>query len=264
MNLANTTFSAFILYALDKDQISNPLVQHKMAAFIGLIKQRVQSDGVERALASLQEDAFQMRLLILNLFSENEITDRLPEGIERLYQRFDKPAASLGPDLNKALPECMTVYRFIAGLETEGESGTVVKEPMSDYMPVPVHPGKVDTLPSLADLELILKTFGFGSTSIISLLRSSLAFETGLILAELHRAGELFLSPAELKELSRQLFLSIEDFGLEAHTQGFWQLPYHDHVQTIRNIKIRVAAYEASQIGSLKEVSFQSLKELLS
>ncbi|MGB3183943.1 MAG: hypothetical protein WBB45_21295 [Cyclobacteriaceae bacterium] len=261
VNFVNSSYTALILPAIERGHINSADIISKVDSFSHLIQSHVHTMSIPDAINALIDKAFKVRMeAIAALMHDDTLYQQAMREISALGQSYQQPYTSYTDSLNAALHESMEVYKFMSA--SDHEYGSTVQEPQAAYGTAPDVGGVLSAISSIAAFHILLDMIGFNARPLIHMLKFSLAFEVGLVIATMHDNKELQLTTAQMDELARHLFIYIEEFGLAAVRQQMWSLPEDDTHQTIRNIKIRIAMDEVNQ-GRMQPVSAEGMKNML-
>lgn len=222
----------------NSDSYENSHVFSKIEKLIDLIIIRTGKNGVHHSLDSLLDDIFKLRFEIIN---KPELIDSIFSDLnnhleERIQQQFNK--STKYRELEQAFVNSINIYRQIADsiLSKISDGPFVSIKSLSTYQ----YEDVVNFLNSLPGRE---------SQFILSYIKSSLALDYAFIVSELIFDNELKLKNSEIENLRLLLKNSIEEFGVYSSIFQLWTPEESDESQWIRNIKIRISAFDSMSLS---------------
>lgn len=238
-----------LLFNQEPVLVKDGLLKEKLENLIDIIKYRTQKKGLSYTSSTIQDDLFEIRVMLLDyLYNSPEILAEYESKIvkeigEKFFYQKHKA-------LGKAVSDTLEVYlQMFSGLSAIAGK---------DFH----RPEKPTDIPSLSGLKLLQylqpsKEFEL----LIKWIESSLQYDYFLIVAELFFNDEIVLSetPMVLKE---NIVHSFIEFGAYSIITEFWQPAPDEQNQMIRNIIIRSAAIEC-EMGMGIPINEESLYQLL-
>ncbi|MFA0962683.1 hypothetical protein AB9P05_12850 [Roseivirga sp. BDSF3-8] len=269
MNLSHTTFTSFLLLALDK--VNDGVLSGKAASFTQIVKDRVSSLGVSEGINSLLDKGFQARMdMMSQMLTDGSLFEEVEDTVAELGESYLYEHEAYNSRLNKALRQSMEVYQLIVGGnspddESDMEAGEMLNEPETLYESVSQMPtiiNAISSIPSISDFARMLDMFGVNTGYLIPMLKHSLSLEIALLVADMHEDHVIELDNSGMNDLSRSLLTAIEGFGLSSLKAGFWAIPEDEPNQIIRNIKIRKAMDDINE-GITQRSSEEEMRHML-
>ncbi len=208
----------------------------KVEDLYDLITIRTNKHGINDSLESLLGYTFELKIEILkNPALVDKTFKGLNKGIEdRIEKQFNESTKYKYKALELAFVSALNIYKQIAN--------SIIKNAPEEIMM------DVKNLSSVHYDEYIaiLKGLpGIESQFNIALVNSSLTFDYALIVSELVFSNELKLKKSEIETLCSLLKNSIEDIAIYSNAFRLWTPSDSDETQWMRNIKIRISAFES-------------------
>lgn len=205
----------------------------KVKNLLDLIVVRTKKSGVSEALAYLEDDLFEIRLLIMSEQGTFESISRdVKNSIrQRIRAQFTKTTHHQALELAflNAIDIHGKIFTTSAQLVSENPNGGIEKLPQISYK----------------DFTRLLKSLpGKEAEIMLSLLSTSLLLDYALLVAELIFDNKLKLKKSEVETLTATIKNAIEEYAVLANQLGTWSPSDEDESPWMRNIKIRIALQE--------------------
>lgn len=223
----------------------------KIEALIDLIIIRTDKKGIDEALNSLQDNIFELKFEIIN--NTKLVRDTFKDLNDTIENRIKK-------QFNKTTKHKYLEQAYVNAINIYGQIAEAIIEKVSNTPFV-----AINNLPSYKYDHIVtfLKSLpGKESQFILSYIKSSIDLDYAFIVSELIFNNELKIKNAEIDNLCLLLKNSIEEFAVYSKAFNLWSPSDSDESQWIRNIKIRISAFESTLPS--KNHSSEEIKNILS